>query len=262
MRKVGQCALAIGRGRVKFLDRLLLLPDADHLWERGIHLITERCGRAVYEYGSLWNQEERRLDAIPASATLEDDVFQVDRVDFANWPDFAAYRRAISENIRRDYKKAAAASAEVVVRSGTAALGELRSFVRLRGEVMRRQKEPYSAAADYARHTLKLACLGSNAFVATARTQGRCHAAFFGARFGDSFFYLGGGTEDRCQGFGSFLFLTLLEQWFAERPEGALYLGAHIGEPRSWTYTGGNLLYRRKLRAVSLPGARFTLTMV
>lgn len=261
-RKVGQCAVSIARDRVTFHDRLQLLPDCNPLWERGIHLVIDRCGPAVYEYGSLWNQEERRLGAAPSAATVTDDEFQVDRIDFSNWRDFAAYRRAVSENIRRDYKKAAAASAEVVFRSGPAALGELRSFVRLRGEVMRRQKEPYSATADYARHMLKLVCLGSDAFVATVRTPGRCHAAFFGARFGGSFYYLGGGTEDRCQGFGSFLFLTLLEQWFAERPGGSLYLGSHIGQPKSWTYTGGNLLYRRKLRAVSLPGARFTLTMV
>lgn len=261
-RKVGQCALSIGKGRVKFLDRLQLLPSHDHLWERGVHLVVERCGPATYEYGSLWNQEERRLLTAPRTATIKDDVFQIDRIDFAGWPDFAAYRRAVSENIRRDYKKAAAASAAIVCKSGTAALGELSSFVRLRGETMRRQREPHSAAADFGRHMLKLLCLGTDAFVATVRTPGGCHAAFFGAQFGDSFYYLGGGTEDRCQGYGSFLFLTLLERWFAERPRGVLYLGSHVGEPSSWTYTGGNLLYRRKLRAVSLPGASFTLTMV
>ena len=31
-------------------------------------------------------------------------------IDFAAWPDFAAYRRAVSENLRRDYRKAAAAA--------------------------------------------------------------------------------------------------------------------------------------------------------
>lgn len=261
-RKVGQCALAIGKGRVKFLDRLQLLPSHDDLWERGVHLVIERCGPGAYEYGSLWNQEERRLTTAPRTATIKDDVFQIDRIDFSGFADFAAYRKAVSENIRRDYKKAAAASATVVCKSGSAALAELGSFVRLRGEVMRRQGEPHSAAADFGRHVLKLLCLGSDAFVATARTSGGSHAAFFGVRFGDSFYYLGGGTEDRCQGYGSFLFLTLLERWFAECPRGVLYLGSHIGEPTSRTYTGGNLLYRRKLRAISLPGASFTLTMV
>jgi hypothetical protein len=260
--KVGQCALSVARGRVKFLDRLQLLPTHDHLWERGIHLLIERCGPATYEYGSLWNQENRRLLAAPRTASIKDDIFQIDRINFAEWPDFAAYRRAVSENVRRDYKKAAAASAAVVVRAGTAALGELGSFVRLRREVMRRNKEPHSTPADFGRHALKLLCLGTDAFIATVRTRDGCHAAFFGAQFGDSFYYLAGGTEDRCQGFGSFLFLTLLERWFAERPGGVLYLGSHIGEPTSRTYTGGNLLYRRKLRATSMAGASFTLTMV
>lgn len=260
--KVGQCALSVAKARVKFLDCLQLLPAHDHLWERGMHLLIERLGPGTYEYGSLWNQETRRLLTAPRTASIKDDVFQIDRINFAEWPDFAAYRRAVSENIRRDYKKAAAASAAVVLRTGTAALGELSSFVRLRREVMRRQGEPHSTAEDFARHALKLFCLGTGAFIATVRTGDRCHAAFFGVEFGDSFYYLAGGTEDRCQGFGSFLFLTLLEQWFTKRPAGRLYLGSHIGEPTIHTYTGGNLLYRRKLRAISLPGTSFTLTMV
>ncbi len=260
--KVGQCAIAVARRRVRFLDRLQILPGHEDLWERGVHLIIERCGEATYNYGSLWNQEDRRLRAAPRRAAVNDAILQIDRIGFAEWPDFAAYRRAVSENIRRDYKKAAAASATVTVRHGTAALADLAPFVRLRREVMRRNVEPYSPSADFGRHALKLLCMGADAFIATARTADRCHASFFGVQFGDAFYYLGGGTEDRCQGFGSFLFLTLLEQWFERCPRGALYLGSYVGTPTAKTYTGRNLLYRRKLRAASVAGSSFSLTMV
>ena len=126
---------------------------------------------------------------------------------------------------------------------------------------MRRHQQPFSRGADYVRHALKLACLGPTGFIATVWETGRCRAAFFGARFGGNIYHLSGGTEHTGQGFGSYLFLTLLERWFAEHPAGSLYLGSY---PQPWdpqTYLRGNLLYRRKLRATAVQGVEFTLAV-
>jgi hypothetical protein len=263
-RKVAQCALAVGRGRARFLDRLHVDPAGRHLWDRCWPSIVERCGPGTYDYGSPWNHEDPRPLVLARPLVAErvlDEPFQVDRVAFGAWADFAAYRRSVSENIRRDYRKAAAASASVVTRYGLAALPELVGFTRLRRQTMRRKGEPYSDVADWARHALKLACLGPSAFLATARTHGRCRAGFFGVRFGGNVYYLAGGTGDDAHGFGSYLFLTLLERWFTEHPGGNLYLGTYPGAWDPQTYTGGNLLYRRKLRASAVRGVRFSVTL-
>ena len=124
---------------------------------------------------------------------------------------------------------------------------------------MRRNQEPFSSLIDAPLHALKLLCMGEGAFIATARAGGRSEAAFFGVEFGDRVCYVSGGTRDRSEGFGSYLFLTLIEQWFAQHPRGALHLG--VTEPGlvPETYERGNLLYRRKLRAVSIPSTAFTL---
>lgn len=263
--KVGQCAVAMARGEVRFLDRLHLAPAHRHLWDPCIHLVIERCGPAVYRYGSPWNHEGRQpATTLRAAGTgeLSDIPFRVDLIDFGRWADFAAYRRSVSENIRRDYKKAVEASARVEIRYGLVALHDLLAFVRLRREVMLRNGEPFSPLLDYARHALKLACIGRLGFIATVKTGGQCHAAFFGVRFGDNFYHLAGGTEKNSQGFGSYLFLTLIEQWFTEHPRGRLYLGTHRGtsvDPKA--YTRGNLLYRRKLRAASVEGTEFSVTL-
>jgi hypothetical protein len=263
--KVGQCAVAMARGEVRFLDRLHLAPAHRGLWDRCIHLVTERCGPAVYRYGSPWNHEGRQPAAslgAAAAGDLSDIPFRVDLIDFGRWADFDAYRRDVSENIRRDYKKAVESSARVEIRYGLAAVRDLPGFIRLRREVMLRNGEPFSPLLDYVRHALKLACIGQLGFIATVKTGGQCHAAFFGVRFGDNFYHLAGGTEKNSQGFGSYLFLTLIEQWFTEHPRGRLYLGIHRGtsvDPKA--YTRGNLLYRRKLRAASVEGAQFSVTV-
>ena len=51
----------------------------------------------------------------------------------------------------------------------------------------------------------------------------------------------------------------MIERWFGEHPRGALYLGATEPGFVPETYTYGNLLYRRKLRARSISSTSFTL---
>lgn len=266
LRKVGQCAVAVGRGHYRFLDRLHLLPDSLSRWDGCLRLLVGRCGGGRYEYGSAWNAESRhpptsRVAGLKPS-TLQNRPFLIDFVDFARYNGFEAYRRAISENIRRDYKKAAAAGATIQTRYGVAALRDVWTLVKLRGQVMERNQEPFSPQADIGLHILKLLCIGQRAFISTVRAgDGHCAAAFFGVQFGDDFYHVAGGTEKSGQGFGSFLFLTLIEEWMAAHPTGKLYLGRQLACVDPSTYTHGNALYRRKLRAQAQPGAEFELAM-
>jgi hypothetical protein len=260
--KVGQCAVAIAGRGVRFLDRIHLLPAYAGAWGRCLGEVIARCGATSCSYGSTWNHEARCVAAAStavARGRVTDQGLRLDCIDFATWRDFAAYRRAVSENLRRDYRKAAAAAPVLTTRRGMDACRDVPALVGLRRQVMRRNNEPFSSVVDAPMHALKLMCLGDDAFVSLVEANGRAQAAFFGVRFGSGFYYVSGGTADNCEGFGSYLFLTLIEQWFAEQPRGKLYLG--ITEPGyvPETYTRGNLLYRRKLRAVSVPGAAFTL---
>jgi hypothetical protein len=260
--KVGQCAVVTGGGRVRFLDRIHVLPTHAELWASSLNQVIARCGPALYVYGSLWNHETPpatlTTTALPAGRFV-DKSFRLDSVVFAKWPTFPAYRRQISENIRRDYKKALAASPTVVTRRGAAACRDVPALVELRRQVMRRNDEPFSVLVDAPTHVVKLLCLGDDAFITTVRANGEAQAAFFGVRFGDGLYYLGGGTRDRCEGFGSYLFLTLIEEGFAQHPQGTLYLGVEEPGFTPQTYTHGNLLYRRKLRAGSVDATAFTL---
>jgi hypothetical protein len=263
--KIGQCAVAVSRRRARFLDKLHLLPEHADLWAHGVRQAIARCGTATYAYGSPWNHERRCLSGAaglwPAGA-LVDASLRLDCVDFSAWPDFATYRRDVSENIRRDYKKAAGAQPTVVTRRGVAAYRDVPGLVGLRRQVMRRNSEPFSSLLDTPKHALKLLCLRDDAFISTVEAHGERQAAFFGVRFGDAIYYLSGGTRDRSEGFGSYLFLTLIEAWFGQMPQGRLYLGeTEPGYDRPEDYERGNLLYRRKLRARSIPGTAFTLDL-
>ncbi|MEO5820242.1 MAG: GNAT family N-acetyltransferase [Vicinamibacteraceae bacterium] len=260
--KIGQCAIAVSRRRVRFLDRLHLLPEHAAVWAEAVQMVVARCGAATYAYGSPWNHECRRVATLAEHSSdrgLVDAGLRLDCVDFAAWPDFASYRRAVSENIRRDYKKAAAAGPTVVTRRGVAAYRDVPALVGLRKQVMERNGEPFSSVLDTPKHALKLLCLRDDAFISTVEARGERQGAFFGVRFGDRIYFLSGGTRDRSEGFGSYLFLSLIEGWFSQHPGGKLYLGMTEPGLEPATYDRGNLLYRRKLRATSVPGTAFTL---
>jgi hypothetical protein len=259
--KIGQCAVAVANRRVRFLDRIHLLPEATDRWDDCLRLVMEACGSGSYEYGSPWNAEDRHPPdgqvGTWVSRAVPGKPFMIDRVDFRRWSGFAHYRSEVSENIRRDYRKAVAAAAVFESRRGLAALRDVVTLARLRGEVMRRNGEPFSMALDITRHVLKILCIGDRAFIATVRAEGRCHSAFFGVQFGDDVYYVAGGTEKNAHGYGSFLFLTLIEQRFGANPNGKLYLGRQTLCVDPATYSRPNAMYRRKLRATSGPGTAF-----
>lgn len=262
--KAGQCAVAVAWGKVTFLDRIHLKPAQRHLWDQCFKLIVQRFGAKAYHYGSHWNHEDRsKLGAIPGfvTQTVLNKQFHLDLIDFHDWDGFRAYRRGISENIRRDYRKAQNTSARVETRFGLAALRDVFALVTLRAQVMRKNKVRFSSFADYFLHGVKLAIFAKNGFITTVRMKRKCYSAFFGIQLGSNLYYISGGTTKNSHGFGSYLFLTLIENWFAGHPNGKLVMGPSTGHDDPNDYTGGNLLYRRKLRVSSVNGVRFQLNV-
>jgi hypothetical protein len=258
--KVGQCAVMVAGRKVNFLDRIHLKSAQRHLWYQCFKLVIERFGGKAYHYGSRWNYEDlSEIDNIPefVRKPILDGQFYVDLIDFHDWTNFRAYSRAVSENIRRDYRKAARSSASVETRSGFAAFRDLFALITLRGEMMRKNKEPFSYFGDYVLHAAKLALFGRNGIITTVRINRRCYSAFFGIQFGSSVYYISGGTRKNAHGCGSRLFLTLIERMFANHPAGKLFMGSRPKNDQS----GGSALYKRKLRIRSVNGVEFQVEM-
>jgi hypothetical protein len=262
--KVGQCALLIDAQSVTFLDRIHLIPAQRDLRDQCLALVARQFGARSYNYGSHWNEEEYSPD--PAicgfvTGTFIDRPFQIDVIDFREWADFNAYRRAVSENIRRDYRKARNAATRVRTRFGLAAALDLVALVAMRVCMMRKNKERFSRIFDFFLHVAKLIILGKDGFITTARIDRRCYSAFFGAKFGHNIYYLSGGTRPNRLGAGSYLLLTLIEAWFSENPTGKILMGDSVSPSDENAYNHGTLLYRRKLRTRPVKGVKFQLRL-
>jgi hypothetical protein len=257
--KVGQCAVHIARGKATFLDKIQLLPEQRHLNRGCFDLVVEHLGELAYKYGSRWNDEDEfdleELSEFDADAT----TFHVDYIQFRDWPSFAAYRRSISENIRRDYKKAKEAGAVARTDYGLKALRDLFALVSMRRHMMRRNQLPFSRFLDFFSHVGRLFALGKKAFVTTVKVDGKVYAAFFGVEVGKRLYYISGGTRTNHLGAGSYLFLTLIQSWFSKHPDGEFMMGDCPEPFYRPDHDGGNVLYRRKLRVRSVNGVEFRL---
>jgi hypothetical protein len=260
--KVGQCALLVDARSVIFLDRIHLIAAKRDLRDQCLALVAQQLGGRSYKYGSHWNEEECSPNPEVCgfvTGAFIDHPFQIDVIDFSEWADFNAYRRAVSENIRRDYRKARNAATRVRTRFGLAAARDLVALVAMRACMMQKNRECFSRIFDFFLHAAKLAILGKDGFITTARINGRCYSAFFGAKFGHNIYYISGGTRQNRLGAGSYLVLTLVESWFSENPTGKILMGDTASPIDANAYNFGSRLYRRKLRTRPVNGVRFQL---
>jgi hypothetical protein len=257
--KVGQCAVHVAGGKATFLDKIQLLPAHADINRRCFDLVVEQLGEMDYKYGSRWNDEPNfDLEGL-TRFDVDNSIFHIDLIEFREWANFASYRRAVSENIRRDYKKAVEANAIARTDYGLKGLRELIAFVAMRRHMARRNDLPFSRVLDFITHAGRLLVLGKKAFVTTVRIKGKCYAAFFGAEIGSRLYYLSGGTANNHLGAGSYLFLTLIEDWFSKHPQGEFLMGDCRKSYKETEHDRGNLLYRRKLRVRSVNGVVFKL---
>jgi hypothetical protein len=258
--KIAQAALLIRGSRISFLDRIHLSAANRNLRSVCFQKLVQRLGAGTYHYGSQWNCEDPFEWPVVPGFTVEEvhnRRFQINLLDLNDWDDFHSYFRKVSENIRRDYKKGHSASATIRTGSFVGAFRDLFALASLRGYALRKDNKDSSFWGDCAVHAAKLLVLGKAGFISTVRSKGKCYAAFFGNQFGDSLFYNAGGTLKNSQGFGSLLFVSLIEKWFAEHPNGRILLGKTHDQINPNLRIDGDVLYRRKLRARSVSGLEF-----
>jgi hypothetical protein len=258
--KIAQVALLTSRSKITFLDRIHVSPANRNLRTLCFQKLVERFGAGTYRYGSQWNCEEPfDSPAVPGFAIeqVRNKRFQINLVELKNWDDFHSYFRNVSENIRRDYKKGRSASATIRTGSFIGAFRDVFALSALRGYALRKDNKSASFLQDCVVHTFKLLVLGKDGFISTVRSKGKCYSAFFGTQFGDSLFYNAGGTLKNSQGLGSLLFVSLIEKWFADHPNGRIFLGKTHDNGKPTANVDGDLLYRRKLRACSVSGFEF-----
>ena len=107
--KIGQCAVVGGRRARRFCDGVQLLPGFDHYWNNAVAAVLQMVGPGRYHYGSGWRLEtprEKELDGLTGVSIDHIQRVVVEAVDFSRWASWEEYSRSISNNARRNAKRA------------------------------------------------------------------------------------------------------------------------------------------------------------
>jgi hypothetical protein len=258
--KIAQCAISFGRFRGRtdgqFIDALQLLPSYESYWEQVMQAVLDVSGPGRYRYGSKWSIEPPRAKqfAILGGISVECvAAYNVQVVEFAQWPSWEAYERAVSLNARRNAAKALKSdpTATITVNHGRKAVADVVPLIRMKFAVRRRKglndANMYISAARYIMRTL---LMNERSYTGKVTHLGRAAAYFSGVDFGLDTYYLDGASLPDNGGAAWLLMLKMLRR--AWRANGKVFISMY--EPGSdWAGKDNILLSRQHLRVTEYP---------
>ena len=258
-RKIGQCAIAMGRKcKSIFLDRLQLLEPTNEVWMAAMQALLSLAGPGDYEYGWVLNLEpprELQLAKIEGVSVAGLWPLIVQAVDFSRWLDWESYHRAISENSRRNAKVALRdmPNLQIDTKTGWRCLAAIPALIRLRSSTTLRKGLANSiprSAASYAATIL----LCSRYMFTSIATNGRLRlSSFYGARFGGNTYYLEGGSASKNGGAAWHLLLSILRDAYELNPRGKIIMGYIDHSTHDDEASGGLLRSRAACRVTDYP---------
>lgn len=244
----------VGRGgEYSFYDGLNLLPDHAELWSTAMSAALASNGPGRYTYGWTWSLEpSRELDLRNLEQARVESVrnILVQGVDFAEWPDWQTYYRAISENVRRNHKKAAQLHPDLDIRSyhGTQAVRHVRELVAMRREMYRSKDVPFKQVRTIAGYLGRFLTCPEQATITFASSGDNNLAVQHTVEFGPTHYYLDGASARESGGAAWLLQLEMLQRLHAQWPQGKFLLGP-TDLPLVDQSAQGLLRSRRSLRA-------------
>ena len=221
-RKIGQCAIGVGRHRRVFADGLQLKPGYEMLWQPAMTAVLAALGPGRYRYGSHWSLEtprERELGSLDGIRLERIRPHIVQAVDFGRWSSWEEYFQQISANVRRNARRALDnPGLHMRVREGLAGLREMPALLAMQKRLADRKKVPLASRQRQLRLALRTGLLRDHAVTATARSGADCLATYSGVEFGGNSYYLNGASTPDNGGAAWHLLLAMLRRAWDRGP--------------------------------------------
>ncbi|HEX5379783.1 MAG TPA: hypothetical protein VFW47_14500 [Phenylobacterium sp.] len=255
--QIGHYTLIHRPGHYTFYDGINLYPEHRHHWEAAMRAAIAQAGPGRYDYGWQWNPEPARdaeLAAIPGVRIVSTRNILIQGIDFSNWPTWEAYYRDVSENTRRNAKKAEKLHADigVVVVTGLATLAKVPALVAMRQAMYRRKNLPFNPLRIFAGYVLNILACPDQAMIALAVGDGRVLAIQNNVEFADFHYYLDGAAANDTEGGAWYLQLAMLRRAYEAIPNGKFLMG-YTDLPLDDQLAEGLLRSRRSLRVTDWP---------
>jgi len=259
---VAQCAVGTAGTDHVFLDRLVLAPSAGP-WPPVMAAVLTAVGPGTFSYGWELSMEPPREDdiaAIPGVTVTRVRPMVVEAVDFAAWPTWEEYWRAISTNVRRNVKKAQNEidGLQLDVRSGLGSLRHVPTIIRLRSTMYRRKGLRFRRTAAAVSAVAGIVSARRYALTAVATSSAGPMAAFHGLEFAGSTYYADGGSQAGNSGAAWYLITRMAQRAYDAHPHGRFVMGYVEPAIHDEAVGGGLLRSRRSMRVTSYPTSTVT----
>jgi hypothetical protein len=239
--KIGQSAITFGRQQAAFVDGLQLLPESAALWEQSMRALLNELGSGQYRYGSHWSIEPPRVESLQNLAGVrvqEVQPFTVQAIDFSRWKSWDDYFRQISNNARRNARRASVQNPtlSVRVRRGLSTIADTHVLIRLQRVMASRKKLRLSLGKIILRFLFRSAFMQKYAVTAIVMVDSLALAAFSGIEFGQNTYYLSGGSDAGSGGAAWHLMLTMIRHAY-DRTDGSgkFLMGCDHDISQGWT---------------------------
>ncbi len=257
-KRIGHFTLVHSRDASGFYDGLCLKPDHAGCWAEAMAAALRLCGPGRFEYGWEWSLEPRREQQLGAIAGVEISLVRpstVHAIDFARWPSWDDYRRATSENVRRNARRASAYidALTVTFDAGLAALPHIRELAALRRELSRRKGLSYRPVRAALGYLGSIITMPRQAMIARVTGGGRTLAAYRYAEFGALTYFRDGAAVPDPGGAAWFLMLAMLQRAYDRAPQGKFVMGYTDRQPGRGDPAVGLLRSRRSVRVSDWP---------
>jgi hypothetical protein len=248
----------VSRGKVKaFYDGLNMYPEYSNYWREAMTSALVQAGPGAYDYGWQWKPEPPRdteLRSISGVRIVTNRPIVVQGVNFANWSSWDAYYHDLSDNIKRNAKKATKLHPDLKVDliTGLAALARVPTLVAMRRAMYRRKNLPFPALRVLGGYVLSILAAPAQAMIGLVTGGGRVLAIQNKVEFGDTHYYLDGAAADQPDGAAWNLQLTMLHRAYDQSPKGRFLMG-YTDVPEGARKAEGLLRSRQAVRVSDWP---------
>lgn len=229
-RKIAQCLISVQDGKITFDDGLNLLSGYSEYRQAILAEVLGRLPAGRVSFGWVWSLQTIAPQAffnIPGTSAHVIKHVVVHSIDLSQWPCWESYYRGISNNVRRNVKRAEQSDPPVIVerRKGLGAILLIGHLVRMRQLTLDRVDMHHASwrmALSYLSHLL---VMGESCHIAIARQGKAPLAALFGYESGSTFYYWQGGSVDSSNGASWKLLTETVAFWYEQQPKGQFIMG-------------------------------------
>ena len=252
-KKIGFYTISHVQGGLRFYDGINIVPEYDYMWRSIAEMVLKSLPDGEYEYGWQWNIANSKyveISSLPGVEILDHRPILIQGVEFSKWPDWNAYYKDISENIRRNIKKTIDSSGNISIKyfRGYRSIFQIGEILSLRYQLAKRKGLEFNYFRLAVAYILSILTCPSQSELTQLDIKGRPVSIQNMSQFGDTTYYLDGASLPEFSGAGWVLQLETMKRAYERDPKGVYLLGYTDVEPRG-PEPEGLLRSRRSLRA-------------